>query len=267
METRRLKNIAILILLLLNAFLLLLMGVQQSQSRQSQSDSAQQLAELFASDELMLSEEIDLTSQPLSPLLFSRSESSESALAAWLLNGQPSAVSEGGGIYSYTTETGTIQFRSGGGFDSSDLALPVSDPEQFVQEFCTEFGFEMPAAPLFENDRSVTVTQLLNDTSIHGCTVTFQFEDTLLVSAAGYYISLDNAVIEDENLLTCTTALVRFLDHRRSAGIVCRQVEDVTCVYTLQSSPSSRRLAPQWKVRTDTYSYFINCITGEVTRA
>ena len=55
METRRLKNIAILILLLLNAFLLLLLGYQYLQAEEAARDTREQLSVLFASQELELS--------------------------------------------------------------------------------------------------------------------------------------------------------------------------------------------------------------------
>ena len=46
METYRLKNIAILILLLLNGFLLLLLGYQYLQARRAETDTAGQLQAL-----------------------------------------------------------------------------------------------------------------------------------------------------------------------------------------------------------------------------
>ena len=47
METYRLKNIAILILLLLNGFLLLLLGYQYLQARRAETDTAGQLQALY----------------------------------------------------------------------------------------------------------------------------------------------------------------------------------------------------------------------------
>ena len=67
METRRLKNIAILILLLLNAFLLLLLGYQYLQAEEAARDTREQLSVLFASQELELSAQADLSQSPLSP--------------------------------------------------------------------------------------------------------------------------------------------------------------------------------------------------------
>ena len=54
METRRLKNIAILILLLLNAFLLLLLGYQEMQGRRAEREALDRLGTLFATEGLAL---------------------------------------------------------------------------------------------------------------------------------------------------------------------------------------------------------------------
>lgn len=60
METYRLKNIAILILLLLNIFLLMLLGYQYLQSRQTASDTVEQLRTLFSDNQLTLDGSVDV---------------------------------------------------------------------------------------------------------------------------------------------------------------------------------------------------------------
>ena len=67
METYRLKNIAIIILLLLNAFLLLLLGSQYLQTMQAETDTAGQLRALCQSSQLELAGQIDLSQQSLPP--------------------------------------------------------------------------------------------------------------------------------------------------------------------------------------------------------
>lgn len=266
METRRLKNIAILILLLLNAFLLLLLGYQQLQSQRAQADTAQQLRDLFSAGQLTLSRDVDLSQEPLRPLLLSRNTDAESSIAAFLLGETASPVSQGGGIYSYTTEYGTIQFRSGGSFDGSRLSLPVPDIDDFVRSFCQKFGYKDSNSRLSGGSGTVTASQQVSGVPINGCGVTLTFEDGALTAVTGAHVSLENAAAEDGDPLSCVSALVRFLDHRRASGVVCREVTGVRCVYELQGSPSSLRLAPVWQVETDTYTYAVDCTTGSVSR-
>ena len=266
METRRLKNIAILILLLLNGVLLLLLETQRLQTRQTQADSVEQLEALFAAEELMLSEKADLSRQPLSALQLSRDAGTEAAIAAYLLGSETASVNEGGGIYTYSTEAGSVQFRSGGSFESSGLRQSISDAQMFAQQFCSQFGFDELDIRSTDRGTAITAVQYVSGVPVDGCSVTFLLEEGMLVSAAGSLISLEGAVSESGNLLSATTALVRFLDYRRSSGVVCRQVDDVRCIYQLQSNSSTRRLVPLWLVDTDTHDYLVDCSAGQVIR-
>ena len=112
METYRLKNIAIVILLLLNACLLFMVGQQYFQSLQTQRRSAAQLRELYRSSQLALDSRLDLSQQPLDILTLARQAETERAIAAALLGGEALATSQGGGIYSYEAHDSTIQFRA-----------------------------------------------------------------------------------------------------------------------------------------------------------
>ena len=57
---------------------------------------------------------------------------------------------------------------------------------------------------------------------------------------------------------------MRFLDYRNASGVVCSEIRNVRCVYELQSTGSSLRLLPAWRIDTDTYTYFVDCSSGEV---
>ena len=265
METYRLKNIAILILLLLNGFLLLLLGYQYLQARRAETDTAGQLQALYEANELKLSVQIDLEEQSLTPLNLSRRSETERAIASWLLGSEAAAASQGGGIYSYEGDHGTIQFRSGGSFDGSRLTLPVDDITEFCRQFCQQFGYEDLQFQVQNRTGSVTAIQQVSGVPVAGCSLTLRFERGVLASVNGAHVSLEDAVPEPAERMNCVTALVRFLDYRNTAGVVCSEVTDVRCVYELQGG-AAPRLLPMWRVETDTYVYFVNCATGEVTR-
>lgn len=264
METKRLKNIAILILLLLNLFLLLLLGYHHLQSRRTQEDSARQLLLLLASEDIFLAQEVELDQQPLSQLSLERSTDTEAAIAAFLLGSESKASSQGGGIVSYTGQAGTLYFRAGGGFDSAALSLPVQDPAAFARQFCQAFGYEEVSLSTDETTLTATARQYLQGVSVDRCTVTLTFRGSVLTAVSGSHVTLENARITAQSRLTCTTALVRWLDHWRTSGEVCRRVDEIRCIYRLQSS--SQSLIPLWQVDTDTYTYYVDCATGEVSR-
>lgn len=265
METYRLKNIAIVILSLLNVFLLLLLGYQYVQARRAETDTAGQLRSLYEANQLELTDQIALEEQSLTPLTLSRRAETERAIAAWLLGGEAEAASQGGGIYSYEGAHGSIQFRAGGSFDGSRLTLPVDDITEFCQQFCRQFGYEELQFQIQHSTGSVSAVQQLTGVPIAGCTLSLRFERGILTAVSGAHVNLEDAVPEPAERMTCVTALVRFLDYRTTAGIVCGAVEGIRCVYELHGG-AALRLLPMWRIDTDTYTYFVDCATGEVTR-
>ena len=263
METYRLKNIAIVILLLLNACLLFMVGQQYFQSLQTQRRSAAQLRELYRSSQLALDSRLDLSQQPLDILTLARQAETERAIAAALLGGEALATSQGGGIYSYEAHDSTIQFRAGGSFYGSRLDLPVEDAAAFARSFCNRFGYEEPRLSLEGGTGSAVAGQLARDVPVINCAVELYFEEGRLTSVTGARVSLQDAAFASGASMSCVTALVKFLDFRNTSGVVCSEVTGVQCVYQLQSA-SSPRLLPVWKIETDTYAYYVDCGTGEV---
>lgn len=267
METYRLKNIAILILLLLNIFLLLLLGYQYLQSRQTDSDTIEQLRTLFADNQLSLDSSVDILQTGLSPMRLARNTAAESSMAAALLGDGWESASQGGGIYSYTSPAGELQFRSGGSFDGTGLSLPVEDAAAFARSFCESFSYQDISLHTSGNSTTVTGTQYVAGVPIRYCGITMTFQEGYLTAVSGSHISLENGQLEDSEQLTCASALVRFLDYRSSAGIICSRVTAVSCIYSLQGTSSSLRLAPLWLIETDTYSYLVDASSGEISRA
>ena len=264
METYRLKNIAILILLLLNAFLLMLLGYQYMQSRQSDEDMLEQMHVLFSGNQLSLSDSVDLLQPVLSPLTLSRSTEMEANMADALLGEDVESASQGGGIYSYSSPAGSLQFRSGGSFDSSQLFLPVSDVSDFALSFCEAFDYQDVDIQLSGSSGTVTAIQYVAGVPVLGCGLTMVFYNGILTEVSGAHITLDNASLTSGEQLTCASALVRFLDYRSTAGIICSEVASLSCIYYLQETSST--LVPVWQVETDTYTYLVDASSGEISR-
>lgn len=264
METYRLKNIAIVILLLLNGCLLLTVGYQELRALRTEQRAEARLRELYRTSQLSLGEGLDLSRQSLGALIPSRHAETERAIAAALLGGEPAAASQGGGIYSYEAQHGVIQFRSGGSFYGTRLDLPVEDIETFAADFCRRFGYEPPLCQLEDGSGIAAAGHLAGDVSIANCGVEMRFEGGRLVSVSGAHVSMEGAVPEAGARMTCVTALTKFLDYRNASGVVCSEVLDARCVYQLRGA-SSPRLLPVWEIRTDTYTYYVDCETGEVS--
>ncbi|MBR3704644.1 MAG: hypothetical protein IKM11_04070 [Oscillospiraceae bacterium] len=266
METRRLKNIAIAILLLLNIFLLLLLGYQTLMAHRVERDALEELKVLFASEDLELRLGDHSPGESLTALTLARKTESEASIATFLMGEAVTMSSEGGGIYSYTAQAGTVQFRAGGGFDTVRISRPVGNAMEFMRQFCDKFGYEDIEGDLIDGSGTLTATQHVARVPILGCTIAMVFENHRLVFAAGAHIDLSDAKMESGETLSGVSILVRFFDYRRQEGIVCSEIRDVQCVYQLHSAGNLPRLSPVWIVETDIYRYLVDGISGEVLR-
>lgn len=264
METYRLKNIAIVILLLLNLCLLLLLGYQGLRERQAARQTAEELERLCQANQLTLGAEVDLGQEALSPLALTRRGEQEQAIASYLLQGEAVSASQGGDIYSYEAGSRAIQFRAGGSFYGSRMDLPVEDIPDFVQTFCRQFGYEEPRLELEDGTGTAAAIQRLGGVPVVDCEIVMYFEDGALISVTGAHVSMEAASAEAGEQLGCVTALVKFLNYRSVSGAVCSEVAGVRCVYQLQGG-AAPRLRPAWEIQTDTYTYYVDCETGEVS--
>lgn len=269
METRKLKNITILILLLLNLFLLFLLLHFRSQKAGSRQKLRDQLLSLYASSAVALPEEERLLdAAPPDSLSLTRDLGHEAAIAAFLLGQEAEGDAQGGGIYTYTGPYGTVQFRSNGAFDYVPRNQRVPAPMDFCREFCQRFGYASDPSPSLSGlSGSFTALRSVGDVPVHNASLSFLFEDGLLLSVSGSCLSLTGSASLPGSRYTAVDALVKFLDYRNTSGVVCSAVTDVQPAYELQTATAQPlSLAAKWQVSTDTYLYYIDCATGEISR-
>ena len=266
MESYRLKNIVILLLIILNLFLALLVLYYRFQGAQARRELFQELQSLFTASAISLSEDLDLEAEPLPALSVQRNLETEAGIAAMLLGEETAAEHQGGGIYAYTGQRGSVHFRSGGNFDYVPDEQHLDDPQAFCQSFCETFGYE-PTAALSGETGTFTAVQTLEGSAVYNCTVSFQFRSGDLISLAGTYASTASTA-SSQTSLTAVDALVQMLNYRNETGMVCNSIQRIVPVYELQSGPSAAlQLAAKWQITADAYEYYVDCATGDIVRA
>lgn len=269
METRQLKNITILILLLLNLFLLSLLLHFRLQKASSGRRLAEQLLTLYENSAVALPEEEALlnAAAPVS-LSLNRDLHHEAEIAAFLLGEETEGEAQGGGIYTYTGSHGTVQFRSNGAFDYTPKGQRINAPLDFCQEFCDRFGYvEAEEITLSGENGSFSALRSVEGVPVYNASLSFLFEDGLLLSVSGSCLSPAGSAPLSGSRFTVADALVKFLDYRNASGVVCSAVTGVKPVYELQATAAQPMgLAAKWQVSTDTYLYYVDCATGEISR-
>ncbi len=264
MERFRLKNIIILILVLLNAFLLFSLAQRRTAERDAFHRTAEQLAALFEEDGMTLDPGAISRDVPPDGVALVRDAALEEQAAAFLLGDAPVSLDQGGGIFHYAGAAGEALFRSSGGFEAAGT-LAAEDVEDFCRDFCKAFSYEVPELRLDEEGNGVfTAPGVYGRLPVFNCAVTFTVENHVLTAVSGTLLPKTGTAVPGEPL-SAAGALTAFQRMRRESAAVASTVTDVRLCYELQTAGASMSLDPAWRIVTDTEDYYVNCFTGAVT--
>lgn len=78
-----------------------------------------------------------------------RDETAERKAATFLLGDNLERTTQGGGIYTYTSQQGAAAFRDTGSFDAAG-SLSQENAEAFCRDFCKAFSYDTPIFTLDE---------------------------------------------------------------------------------------------------------------------
>ena len=270
MNTARLKNIVILILLLANAFLLVLLFSRRAEENDARERSVAQLTALLTADGIAFDSAL-LDGLPASVLSVqpARDLAAEQTLAEGII-GSVTSIDSGGGIYRYYSadgmNSGVCLIRSNGAVEAA-LSRAVEDPERFCSDLCIPYGYRIFEILTSGADTTITAYCQLGELEVYNGSLTFSFASGTLTSVNGTLLPPIDTADVTGTALDAVTALVRFLDYRNTSGAVCTEITDIRGGYLLQSTTASpQRLVPVLRVATDVYDYYVNIETGETTR-
>lgn len=235
MDTGKLKNIVLLILLGLNlAFgsLLLVQRVDEAQEAEhTRSDLGQVLRQLGITLEASLPQQDSLCTWTVN-----RDPAAEARFCEGLL-GTASGTAQGGNIWYYESDSGWAWFRAA----SFELLLRNSGLELEAQ--LRDSGVRV------RRDRDSYLCQW-DDAPVFNC----RFAPTL--RDGGIYLSgrlLTGTPLQEQQLEApdAATALLRFHDLVQAAGGIYTVIQEIAPGYVLLDSAASMELAPVWRFSTD----------------
>lgn len=266
MKTSRLKNTVIVILALTNACLLILLISRKAQERGAHERVVSELVQLYAANGVELPNAlVPLGEIHLSSVDPARSIETEAAFAEAIL-GSCTVEDVGGGIYRYVSGSGQCLLRSSGLIEAT-LDRYTDDPETFSEGLFSSYGYAALSSDLTNGTGTVTAVRMLQNAMVFNAELTLTFSQNHLCAVSGSLVPTFEPVTGFGSDVDGVTALVRYLDYTKAGGEVCTVVTDVRSGYLLQSTTSaSQRLIPAWCITTDVNEYYVNMLTGEVTR-
>ena len=194
---------------------------------------------------------------------------SDRKAAAFLLGDNLERTTQGGGIYTYTSQQGAAAFRDTGSFDAAG-SLSQENAEAFCRDFCKAFSYDTPIFTLDETGSgTATAVRLWNGTPVFNAAVTFTINQGRVLSASGALLPETGAETSSgQKPLSAFAALTAFQQMRHASSSVVSSITEVSLCYELQSTTAApMALVPSWRIVTDTATFYVNCISGTVRRA
>ena len=272
MEGHRLKTIVIAILLVLNGFLLVLVGARKTEAVRYEQSALERTIEVLARNGIQTTEDAVMGRSVPSSVTAERDLAMEGAVAAALLGEGAEGNNRGGGLYIYATERGQLSFRSGGELAavfSEDDFWRTDDPESHAAQLMDSLKLdcEQIRCDISEGSGQVVYRQLLDGSPLYSCRLTFTYKQGRLTALSGNLLATEAEKAENEELLSLPTVLMRFLDDVLESGDVCSAILKVEPGYLMvQSFTEAMRLNPVWYISTNTADYYVDAATGQLTR-
>ena len=248
MPVSKLKNLAILILLLANIVMVCLLIPRQLEKHTQQQDLVDSLSTLCAEQNVALQPGCIGTSLALYTLeLHERTDAEAAALE--VLPGKYSWVD---GVLSVT----------------ADAQREVADLRSHTKGLLKKMQFQI--ASLSEPIRrspgifDVTATQSILGVPVFSDGLTFTYANSCLRTVSGSFFT--GTLIRADDTVCCSAAeaIVAFLGSRVDLGWVGSSITALEQGYLSAELPGLVRLIPCWKLTTDTGSFYVNGLDRSV---
>ena len=269
MDSAKIKNYILIVLLLLNACLAALVLLRFTDSRASARAMEQSTLEILAQKGIAVTGPVDLLAKPGASVPVSRDAAQERDCASRLLSGA-SGSDQGGGSIMYTGKSGQAVFRGTGEFEllmtDSSVRLGRS-PSATGARLMRRLGMSGSAsnARVSQDDSSATVVLQAEyeGRPILNCEVTFTFTGSRLLLAVGRR-PLHVAGTGSDAAVDASTALMRALALLTRDGQTCTELQGLSPCYVLDcDAAGDGTLTPVWRIETDVRTILISAVTGE----
>ena len=269
MEWKKLKNIILLILVVLNVALAILIGgpALSDYYRSLQGDRG---AVAFLEGRGIGLDGVTIPNpEKMLPQVVERDREEEERLARKLLGEKVVQEARGGEVYRYTSDLGVLQFHSDGSFwtQLNAGAFPTGDSAR--EAALAVLGeLEFSGTVTTEHENAITVCQVWENARLFNQQATVLWDETgVREIAAGRRLYGAPAVDFGQKTIDQATALIDFYNELNRLGDVCSRVDEIVPGYISASSLSRRmELTPVWRITTDTGAYQLDLVTGGLER-
>lgn len=253
MEIGKLKNVAIILLALVNISFASIIATDRIREARLQAAERRGLAAALERLGVSISESSIPCAEDLYIYDVFRDKDKE-ALAAGRLLGATEAEELGGNIFLYKSAKGEAQFRGGGNFEITLYETSLSD-SAIVKVL------EPQATAASEN----VFVCAFKGKPVFNCRITVTRLPTGETVATGSRLPGTPQNEARADALGPATLLLSFADEMSSRGIIIRRIERISAGYLLADTASRLQLKPVWRLETDGGVYYMDAVEGKLT--
>lgn len=273
MPISKIKNLILLILSLSVLFLLILVVPQRAESARAEQALHEQLQTLFASYDISLDGDALPDSASLYALELATEETGMQTAATALL-GQDAALEDGTTRFApvYSAASGTCSMQFDGSFHAALSGREaVSDTRKDAQSLLTKMGFTCHSLSQPQRESAgvyrIDAEQALLGVPVFSEGLHLTYVNGALREIGGVFFTGEQKItrVSEESCISCADALAALLSCRDRLGWVGSSILSVKQGYRYtESATTSVRLLPVWLIETDTETFQVNGLTGEV---
>ena len=277
MPVSKLKTLAILILLLANLALLVLVVPSRLATARDAATLHDSLCSLYEAQEISLTPDAIPDTVPLYVLELKETDAG-SLQAAKALLGEELLMQDDSSRYlsTYRSDSGTCSISRSGEFSAQLTGQEErGDLKASSRKLLKNMGFSFETLPDAERVRAgvytVTATQQILGMPVFSGDLVLTWSNSRLTAIDGIFFPGTDSLtrVSDNACLSAADALIAFLSARYELGWVGSAVTGLQQGYIRSETAAAAavRLTPVWRLETDTGTFQINGMTGEVTAA
>ena len=269
MPVSKLKNLAIVILLLANVALLCLLIPRQAAHFRQEQELRSSLSTLCENQNVHLDPDSVPETITLYPLELADSLTAADSAAQALL-GEELTREELQNETAYTSPSGSCTVAAGGDFraklsEGNAVSNFTRAGKSLLKKLDFSFSRLEEPARVRAGVYTVSARQSVLGVPVFCRGLTMTYSNSILTELEGEFLMGTLTRVSDDVCISAADAVVRFLSSRVELGWLGSTVTALEQGYL--HTEGSARLVPAWKVSTDTGSFFVNGISGEVFSA
>ena len=275
MDGSRLRNYFIALLLLLNAFMLVIVGAEQAESISNELAVERDLKEIYEKNGIILEDFSIIDNRRLCSYRLSRDIEKEQAVVRTILGENADGKEESGNIMHYESPKGSALFRGTGDFEitfksdntSKSSGSPEDQTKELFQKLSPDSKGTVYTVEKYEDGSSFAeAVGTFNGMPLFNYKVVFDFStDSCIDSIRGVRIFDTASENQWEQSIDAETALIRFLEQTSHDDRAFTKVFGLSQGFVMYSQVSGTSdIFPVWKIETNAGEFFLNGLYGNL---